>query len=403
VVQAKTLYKKRQKKIQQEAKMSHDIFWVSTVKASFSELEKIEVDEKDKQLLVEMQQTLAEIFTTGSYTRATRLLWSYFRKFNNNDLRLAIADLIDKIKIGSRQVLEDKAREYFESQFTGCTVEFHNKTSGVRFGTIAHVTHGDNMMKFYIKTHRNGLATQSSGTIKPVDLSEVFLYKLLEYAGAGPEVHFFYNDEKDFYICTRDATEHFNATWWLLSQMKENESTNHIVESIRQMNADNETNLLNDNIDRVMLGFSQADMLCHIFDMTDVLKNDGNFGFILDSNNAILRLCVVDFSVNITVNSGTEKYNRFLQGNGVFLYNMNDMYRYLLCQRDVENRRELARRAWNSFRANLKDAVQKAQEFISEYFNQHKSKLRHVDFASSQSLFNKWSEDLMVFEKLLFE
>ena len=41
--------------------------------------------------------------------------------------------------------------------------------------------------------------------IKPVNPIELFSYKLLEMCGYGPECHFFYDDERNFYIATKDV------------------------------------------------------------------------------------------------------------------------------------------------------------------------------------------------------
>ena len=106
--------------------------------------------------------------------------------------------------------------------------------------------------------------TQFTSTAKNVDLTEIFLYKLLEQIGIGPEVHFFYENHKEFFICTRDAGDvanQPNMSFVLFSKFKDSEATKQVVENVRNMNPDNE--IIDENADQFMLAIVKIDILCH--------------------------------------------------------------------------------------------------------------------------------------------
>jgi hypothetical protein len=111
------------------------------------------------------------------------------------------------------EMLQAKATEYFHNIFPNSNIRFFPKKSGVQLGNQAlilskGVSEGENNgFLYHVKTHRNGLASEtgSSCSAKPVDVIELFVYKFLYHLGVGPEVHFFWDNDKDFYIATKDV------------------------------------------------------------------------------------------------------------------------------------------------------------------------------------------------------
>ena len=272
-----------------------------------------------------------------------------FSKDTSSELRKLAFDFFIDINELPKLVLQVKATEYFEQRYPGSSVVFSEKLNGVQLGSIAEVTSIiGKKIRFYIKTHRKGLLSQFSSTAKPVDLTEIFLYKFLEKIGFGPEVHFFYSNPEEFYICTRDAGDidsQSNMSFMTFSNFIDSDATKQIVERVRSMDPCNET--IDYDTDKFMLAIVEIDILCRLFDMHDVLKNADNFGFILNSNR-IERFSIIDFSPTSYGLCGDEIYKGFIEGNGVFLHHRNNepALKYILCSRSIDKRRELGQRAF---------------------------------------------------------
>lgn len=97
-------------------------------------------------------------------------------------------------------------------------VTFAAKVSGVQIGTRAIVSFADAhpAMTFHVKVHQNYAAMTSavqSSQRKGIDLKELFVYKVLEYIGVCPKVHFITHqsgedrafDKNALFIATQDA------------------------------------------------------------------------------------------------------------------------------------------------------------------------------------------------------
>lgn len=123
-----------------------------------------------------------------------------------------IAEYVD----GNIQVMKSAAREYFlirhckasldENDFN---VSYSPKTCGIHSGLICQVSDGAQTTRYYIKTHQHGPTEDNSKSVHPPDAKEMFIYKLLEHIGIGPQVHFMvpYNssNKKTLYIATKDC------------------------------------------------------------------------------------------------------------------------------------------------------------------------------------------------------
>eukprot|EP01038_Epipyxis_sp_PR26KG_P017194 gene17194-23692_t len=97
-------------------------------------------------------------------------------------------------------------------------VTFEAKASGVQIGTRAIVNFVDAhpAITFHVKAHQNYAVMTSavrSSQRKGIELKELFVYKVLEYIGACPKVHFITNqisedrafDKNALFIATQDA------------------------------------------------------------------------------------------------------------------------------------------------------------------------------------------------------
>ena len=96
-------------------------------------------------------------------------------------------------------------QRYFGENFV--SIEFLEKRGGIQLGLKARITlrNSPNKIDYYVKTHRGGLLspTMSSGSAaqKPVDLKELFVYKVFELIGLTPETHLFFGENaNDFYM-----------------------------------------------------------------------------------------------------------------------------------------------------------------------------------------------------------
>jgi len=75
-------------------------------------------------------------------------------------------------------------------------VTFTAKTDGQQVGTVAHVRSGDTSKVFHVKAHQNfpvssaSFAHITSDNTKHIDYKELFVYKALQYMGAGPKTDF---------------------------------------------------------------------------------------------------------------------------------------------------------------------------------------------------------------------
>ncbi|MCX6116511.1 MAG: hypothetical protein NT027_03145 [Proteobacteria bacterium] len=122
-----------------------------------------------------------------------------------------IAEYLD----GNAEVIQAAVREYFlfqhgkagldESLFD---ITFSPKKSGVQTGFTCDVNNGTHFARYYIKTHQYGPTEDNVKSIKPPDTKELFVYKLLNHIGIGPQAHFIipsHGTKKTIYIATKDC------------------------------------------------------------------------------------------------------------------------------------------------------------------------------------------------------
>ena len=183
-------------------------------------------------------------------------------------------------------ILQRKACDYFSglNQCSRDEIKFLPKQDGVQLGCKVIV----NGVKYHVKTHRYGLSSSAnSSEAKTVDLIEPFCYKFLEYSRFGPEVHFFWASEKDFYIATKD-----------ISSIGPEELKVIPYEMIKREFLFNENYSKGKSRDVVIKGLFIFDIIGEIFQLSDILTNTGNFYFLVDSSNNIVDFKIIDFDTN---------------------------------------------------------------------------------------------------------
>ena len=235
---------------------------------------------------------------------------------NNKEIKLLTVDISDNINKIPHAMIEAKIKEYFESTIKiGSVIEIKDKGegNGVQFGKIAFVKTGNgNILQYYVKTHQLGLLSQTGRSAQSVDLKEPFAYKFLELCGIAPEVHFFYDDDKYFYIATKNEGYSFKGETEFLTYDK--------------VLSKEETKIsIYDNQKLLDYAFLMTDFYSRLLNLSDVLANHGNVGFIKKGYDFI-DFKIIDFRVPDT----RERYKLkniiggWIDGNNE--YNYSDKY-----------------------------------------------------------------------------
>ena len=232
--------------------------------------------------------------------------------------------------------LENQAARYFIEVF-GLKVpeqqlSFLEKKGGVQLGRRLIVTHNNGKeVTYHIKTHRHGAqsnVSMSSGA-KAVDPKEVLVYNVLHQLGLGPETHFFWEDQKNFYIATEDLNgsgpfkEYSKVYGGLPDPEKISEFSSEYIQICQEL--------------------TKMDVISRILRLSDTTTNKENFGFVEKSGSQFLRL--IDFDVKDDYfYTGEGLFEGFLAGNGTFTYasNTDPTIRFALAKRKVAERCEIA-------------------------------------------------------------
>ncbi|MDR0392935.1 MAG: hypothetical protein LBH52_01750 [Puniceicoccales bacterium] len=277
-----------------------------------------------------------------------------------------IDDLLDAIKFLKNlpsETLQRRAHEYFSRIFPGSEITFSDKPqkAGAQFGKIARISFPGypEPILYHIKTHQRG-STSSGGGSKgsargPVNLIELFVYRFLQYSGLGPEVHFFWDDETNFYIATKDVgyTETGAATIYSYDTVKSTPALLGINCSNFDPSIDNPIN------PKVMEGFVLIDIISRIFNLTDILTNCGNFFFIVDASDSISDLKIIDFVVLDTMIQ-KNLFKEFTDGTEDSHRPHTPIKQYILTKRAPNARIEEAKRVFTPMVGNIFQAIQRA-------------------------------------------
>lgn len=231
--------------------------------------------------------------------------------------------------------LENLAAHYFIKRFALSGSEqlsFLEKTSGVQLGRRLVVRFFPSGSKtFFIKTHRHGTQSNSSMSsgAKAVDPKEVLVYNVLHQLGLGPETHFFWEDQKNFYIATEDlnGSGPFKEYSKVYGELPDPEKTSDLSPEHFQICEE----------------LAKMDVISRILRLSDTTTNKENFGFVKNEDSLSLRL--IDFDVKDDYfYTGDGLFEGFLAGNGTFTYasNTDPTIRFALAKRSVEERRQIA-------------------------------------------------------------
>jgi hypothetical protein len=201
-----------------------------------------------------------------------------------------IAEYLD----GNTQIIQDAVDKYFFAQHCKAgldenlfQISFSPKKSGIQTGFTCHVSNGSQTIRYFIKTHQYGPTEDNPKSLQPPDTKELFIYKLLNHLGIGPEVHFIvpsHGSKMTIYIATKDC--HLT----LLSELT--------METAK------------------MKSLVQLDLISRILCLRDCTTNSSNCGQV-DGKPMI-----VDFRIE-KQSCGYVKsdiLNKFYEGNGEFQY-----------------------------------------------------------------------------------
>ena len=212
--------------------------------------------------------------------------------------------------------LEEAAKIYFEALLKAqgkkiVAINFFSKPDGDQLGRRMQIEyqHPDSKNKhrimYHIKTHQHGSTSRGSST-KPVDAKELFIYKVFQYIGFGPKVHFFFNSlsRGGFFIATQDAA------------FTKQTARTKLFSTYEQMR---DKNLLSED-EETYTNLSSLDILSRIFNIRDVTTNPSNFGCTL-INNTDRKWQILDFRIE-TYDQYTYNgiFEGFRAGNGMYNY-----------------------------------------------------------------------------------
>lgn len=214
-------------------------------------------------------------------------------------------------------------------------MEFSDKKNGHQIGFILRIKIANDSTKkditFYIKTHQFGSHRYAMST-KKTDIKELFIYKFLNRIELLPQVHFYYyysrNNNIQFCIATMDVEDYS----YLLKE--KNNNNNNLIIALKNHKLNN-PNFINHKDITFYLTF--LDIISRIFNLTDCLTNDANYGFILNDNS--LKLYAYDFQIDESITYGYKTnpiFQQFCTGNT--RYNYTNFCEQVLTNRDLKLR-----------------------------------------------------------------
>ena len=262
-----------------------------------------------------------------------------------------IIQSIGRIVYGSHKILiKDLLSNYLIS-----VPDFETKNKGAQFGIIFNL----NQRRYFLKSHQNypikrsnkssghllSLSSMSSdiessggikiNPLKPVDLKELFAYKVLEKMGFGPHVDF--SMSKTLYSGTYIVTEEVNDFVTVGNMLKGGFTKsigafNHLTEKTREQNFEVSGNGNEIFIKRLTI----FDILARSMLLSDL--NSENFGFIVPKRNDTTEvynfgIVLVDFikpnPININNFNSEYRMNHPDERNNLISYSRDNPYIYI--------------------------------------------------------------------------
>ncbi|KAJ3000899.1 hypothetical protein HDV02_002362 [Globomyces sp. JEL0801] len=133
---------------------------------------------------------------------------------NERQLYETLLPKITEYLDGNTEIIQAAVKDHFLIQHCKAGLDeslfditFSPKKSGIQTGFTCDVNNGVQSVRYYIKTHQYGPTEDNVKSIKPPDTKELFVYKLLNHIGIGPQAHFIipFHGIKTIYIATKDC------------------------------------------------------------------------------------------------------------------------------------------------------------------------------------------------------
>jgi hypothetical protein len=259
-------------------------------------------------------------------------------------LKGSLFDLEQQTKEVPLTRIEESTTSYFESIFPGSRVTTSWKRGGDQLGCVAEVLlSSDQILKYYVKTHSEGLKSGHSSAAKLVNPAELLVYKVLEGLGVGCQSHFFGRDGQNLYIATLDANvegsfkeyEHFKDAqdpnvqrllWGSLTHLP----TDALFSDTQHQQA--ESLVASDaTAQNFVREATKLDLIARILGLEDFQTNPSNYGFTRRENGVFIAKAI-DFRVPNKKVEEFEKdhrsFNAFLNGNGEYNYSSTGAVMY---------------------------------------------------------------------------
>lgn len=224
-------------------------------------------------------------------------------KFNiSQEEHESIINFISKYQGEYENIMKEATIKYLQQKgYIFNDIKVLRKNSGVQAGIIILI---NNTEKYFIKTHQYG-STTHSGTKGPLDIKELYIYKLLYNIGLGPECHWFVHESfpSSVYIMTKEL----------------------YISDI--------------TIDRELI---KLDLICRILCLNDVVTNVSNITQHTDNKAYIL-----DFRNDKILSSKNpyiynEIYESFVKGNKTVNYSYNKYFADVMINNHNTNKMKLA-------------------------------------------------------------
>jgi hypothetical protein len=323
-------------------------------------------------------------------------LYSRLKKFSgmlneSSDFNVLLISLF-KLRIEILNIDKERlklcARHYFMQRFPDAVaVDFFPKLSGVQMGFQALVKFSDeDRLKYHLKTHSGGRLETNSSAPKPVDPTELLVYKILEHLRVGSETHFFvYRSLEDVFIATLDASHTDGSRFSTFKRATEIHATcDETITGetmwgslLSQLNRHTDFAVIEDCIQsdpiaqNYLLQTASLDLISRVFRLQDLLDNSDNFGFFTFRTE---RPClkIVDFRVSrdIDMNVISDHFRGFLVGNGFFNYQSSHAtLRYALRDRLQAERVKTAHHVLTAgLLENSHDCINRAHQEVRSFF-----------------------------------
>ena len=260
-----------------------------------------------------------------------------------------LEDLAEQVVALPLERLKGYSQDFFSNLFPSCAISFRPKMNGVQLGTLAILKFPDGgEVRYFVKTHSLGshLSSLQSAGEEPVQPTELLCYRILELLDLGPEAFFFGQNEKNFYIATRDSG--YNGAfieYGLLTRSNDQARLIMGAEFVAMMDSittvytaeDFEREAKSSELTKTFFeNMLLLDVLEWILRLSDVTSNVTNFGFFAAAEDATgpFKLRIIDFRAEARPDNRRRTVSDTVFGSCADLRRFGDPYRtYSLTRR----------------------------------------------------------------------